>query len=45
MDTHKKVFENIDHMEIALKKKSVYISPMTHPWKKQSFEKNNKTYM
>ena len=39
IETHKKHSENIDpeYEEPKVKKKKVYIPPMTHPWKQQSY--------
>ena len=42
MDTHKKVSENLDHVGDTVQKTSVYIPPMSHPWKRKSFENQMK---
>ncbi len=42
VESHKKVSENIDFVEDEPKVKNVYIPPMTHPWKKASFDKQMK---
>lgn len=41
LESHKKVSENIDFVEEE-KPKNVYIPPMTHPWKKASFDRQVK---
>ena len=38
MSIHKKISENFDNIDNVVKKKSIYIPPMSHPWKRQSFE-------
>ena len=42
MNTHKKASENLDLTDEKVKKKSVYIPPMAHPWKRQSFVRQMK---
>ena len=42
MSIHKKISENFDNIDNVVKKKSIYIPPMSHPWKRQSFENQMK---